>query len=471
MPLTRRKVLRNGMLATIGALPVPVIAQSAASTPSSNPVVIRMRRAATDPGWNYVRVKSASRSYPPLPDEQPVKWSQYGGDAGTAWQSTGKFRVQQHDGRWWMVDPDGHPFLSCGINSIWPGSSAETLGAMNAKGGEGKWSESVVAWMRDHGFNTAGCWSNPNPRWQLGARHKGVAYTFYDFGMKSDPVVNGRRPHGLMECFAANLGVWKSAPSGKRRWPMFHPDFKAFCEERCAMLNQVKDDPWLVGYFSDNELAIPSLGQSLEAALDDPIYGGLASEARRWSEQHAGTSYVTAEAEVAWAAHVFDWYLSTTSTAIRERDGSHLLLGTRIFASERNFPDLFKVAGKYLDVVSLNPYGAPQLAPGRLQQWSKWAGNKPVLIGEFYVKGADVSPDGAGAGWTVATQAERGIFYEGYVLNLVESGVCVGWHWHQFCDVNNSNKGLFNAALDAHQELSLRVKSINNRIPVILARV
>ena len=33
-------------------------------------------------------------------------------------ESTGYFRVEQVDGRWWFVTPDGHGFLSLGINHI-----------------------------------------------------------------------------------------------------------------------------------------------------------------------------------------------------------------------------------------------------------------------------------------------------------------------------------------------------------------
>ena len=39
-----------------------------------------------------------------------------------------------------------------------------------------------------------------------------------------------------------------------------------------------------------------------------------------------------------------------------------------------------------------------------------------------------------GAGWTVATQQERGWFYQNFTLALIESQVCVGWHWFKYKD-------------------------------------
>ena len=43
---------------------------------------------------------------------------QYGGYKNTKAKATGFFRVEQIDGRWWFVDPDGHLFLSTGSNCI-----------------------------------------------------------------------------------------------------------------------------------------------------------------------------------------------------------------------------------------------------------------------------------------------------------------------------------------------------------------
>ncbi len=57
------------------------------------------------------------------------------------------------------------------------------------------------------------------------------------------------------------------------------------------------------------------------------------------------------------------------------------------------------------------------------------------MITEFYVKGEDSGlPNTTGAGWVVPTQTDRGRFYQHYILGLLQSGNCVGWHWFKYQD-------------------------------------
>ncbi|MEM7558458.1 MAG: hypothetical protein AAF394_04990, partial [Planctomycetota bacterium] len=44
---------------------------------------------------------------------------QYGGWTAKRFRATGFFRVEK-DQRWWLVTPDGHAFLSWGINHLYP---------------------------------------------------------------------------------------------------------------------------------------------------------------------------------------------------------------------------------------------------------------------------------------------------------------------------------------------------------------
>ena len=60
----------------------------------------------------------------------------YGGYKDTQAKATGFFRVEQIDGKWWFVDPDGHLFLSTGSNCIGGGEAApEGQGLASSKGG------------------------------------------------------------------------------------------------------------------------------------------------------------------------------------------------------------------------------------------------------------------------------------------------------------------------------------------------
>ena len=75
----------------------------------------------------------------------------YGGWAGTTEVATGFFRTQQVDGRWWLIDPEGHPFFSNGINHVVPEGTPDRNGhaayheAILAKHGtEEAWADAQV---------------------------------------------------------------------------------------------------------------------------------------------------------------------------------------------------------------------------------------------------------------------------------------------------------------------------------------
>ena len=48
-------------------------------------------------------------------------YSKYGGYLDITMNGTGYFRTEKMDNRWWFVDPEGHPFLSLGVDCIGPG--------------------------------------------------------------------------------------------------------------------------------------------------------------------------------------------------------------------------------------------------------------------------------------------------------------------------------------------------------------
>jgi len=51
---------------------------------------------------------------------QAQKLSKYGGYTELSGNKTGFFHVEQVDGRWWLIDPDGYVFISLGPNHVGP---------------------------------------------------------------------------------------------------------------------------------------------------------------------------------------------------------------------------------------------------------------------------------------------------------------------------------------------------------------
>ena len=94
------------------------------------------------------------------------------------------------------------------------------------------------------------------------------------------------------------------------------------------------------------------------------------------------------------------------------------------------------------------------------------------MITEFYVKGEDTGiANASGAGWIVKTQAERGYFYQNFIMVLLKSRTCVSWHWLAYQDNNpegksdksnrDSTKGLVTWDYHPYQAALAQMKAVN----------
>jgi hypothetical protein len=57
-----------------------------------------------------------------------MPYCRFGGYKASQAKATGYFRAEKVDGKWWLVDPDGHLFLSMGADSIGTAASTSTQG-------------------------------------------------------------------------------------------------------------------------------------------------------------------------------------------------------------------------------------------------------------------------------------------------------------------------------------------------------
>jgi hypothetical protein len=133
---------------------------------------------------------------------------------------------------------------------------------------------------------------------------------------------------------------------------------------------------------------------------------------------------------------------------------------------------VFRAIGKYAGAISINVYGIWQLDPETTAMWEGESG-KPFIVTEFYAKGQDSGmPNLTGAGWIVHTQDDRGLFYENFVLALLQSRACVGWHWFKYQDNDpddphaeasnvDSNKGIVDRVYKPYDPLLVRMRDLN----------
>ena len=152
-----------------------------------------------------------------------------------------------------------------------------------------------------------------------------------------------------------------------------------------------------------------------------------------------------------------------------------MYLGCRYTSQQLVEPALFRAIGSYADAVSINYYSDWVPDAASMSMWEREAA-KPFMITEFYVKAEDSGlPNHTGAGWLVHSQLDRGIFYQNFVLTLLESGKCVGWHWFKYQDNDpldphaelsnlDSNKGIVNYKYEVYGPLLEQMRNLNLRI-------
>ena len=389
---------------------------------------------------------------------------QYGGLLARKEPATGFFYPKKVGDRWWLVDPDGGLFIHKAVVAVAQNGGTNARAALLKKfGSQTNWVAATTSLLHSNGFNGLGAWSDTE-----------------HFGPASQQLVYTRIWNFMSSYGAKRGGTYQQ--SGHIGYPkdcifVFDPEFETFCDNYAKQLAGSKDDPWLLGHFSDNEMPFKreAIINYLELPEKDP--GHLAALA--WLQARHGaqatTKDITEQDRKDFLALVTDRYYGIVSQAIKKYDPNHCYLGSRFHGGELNFPEVFKAAGKYVDVLAVNYYRTWTPAPEKLAMWSRESG-RPILITEWYVKAEDSGlPNNSGAGWIVKTQRERGLFYQNFTLGLLASKVCVGWHWFKYIDNDplepgtepsnrDSNNGIVTARYEPYPALLGEMKPLNDRV-------
>lgn len=392
------------------------------------------------------------------------EYSKYGGIAATKFPAIGFFYTKKVNDRWWLVDPEGHLFIHKAVCCVGPGTSKNFKANQKAKyGSDEAWAEASMDWFREIGFNGTAAWSKNELLMET--RNRPVYVQKWSF----------------MSSYAKTRGVAQMG-SGNHKYansviPVFDPEFVAFADEYAKQLEETKDDPYLLGHFSDNEMPLRPNALDLCLTMDPSDSSNQAATA--WLQKRKGSTEVkpkdiTDEDRDAFYGYYVDRYFSIVSAAIKKYDPNHLFIGIRLIGVSNN-ETVMRVYGKYADVLSMNWYGDWMLEKERIDNWATWT-DKPFIISEWYAKGHDVPglTNESGAGWLVHTQKERGYYYQNMVLNLLSKKNAVGWHWFRYTDNDpedlttdpsnrNSNKGIVNVKYEPYAELTDAMKAINSQ--------
>lgn len=391
-------------------------------------------------------------------------YCKYGGYKQTQARATGFFRVEQVDGRWWFVDPDGHLFFSTSSTGMGNGGGdarlqgredyfaalppVEVNPAPNRRGRTGFYSWNLArrhgspdstAWvdlalnrLEDWGLNTIGNWSDSR-LWD--AHRKAYVVILRGWGMETGFM-------GMPDVYS-------------EEWPKIVDKAAA---EQCASR---KDDPWLLGYFIANEPPWPGR----ESLVVDIIFDRPPSAMQREAKAFLAQSD-TPERRKEFIYRAYERYLQVINAAIRRHDPNHLNLGLR-FGGGLPPAEMLR-ASKAFDVYSMNVYSTA-VNPKLMDQIYKVTG-RPIIVGEFHF---GVPGRGLAAGLVqVRDQAERGVAYRYYVEQAASFPAFIGSSWFQWVDQpvtgrmdgENYNIGLVDVTDRPYAPLIQAMKATHRRL-------
>ena len=418
----------------------------------------------------------------------PQGWSVYGGWLdGPQLKATGFFRAAKHEGRWWLVDPEGSLFWSHGIDCV-----RATSGTTPVTDRVHYFDPLPPAGSPESQFLGRQTWA-PKGYYQ---RFQGKPFETFNFTganllRKYGPewaTVFGPLTHVRLFSWGMNsIGNWSdpaiyllrktpyfatASPSGPDVRPLegstgywgrfpdpFHAGFRTALRRALEQeQGRAAGDPWCVGFFVQNELGWGDETSLAIAALASPAdqpakqafvtdlrakYGEVGPLNAAWGTQHASWDALLASTAPpdkqkagddlkAFYTKLAEQYFRTCREEVKRVAPDQMYLGCRFaWVNDR----AARAAARYCDVIGYNLYRR-DIAGFRLP-----AGvDRPVIVGEFHFGALDRGMLHPGLQKT-ADQHERAAMYKSYVQGALRNPWIVGTHWFQYGDQATTGRG------------------------------
>jgi agarase len=401
--------------------------------------------------------------------------------------ATGFFRVAEKDGRWRVIDPLGRGMVLLGVDHVtYHGHHSQRTGrSMHHEANRRKfpdkrdWENDTIARLRKWGFNLlgAGC--------DGALKHRGLVHTIFlsvGDGLCRDP----ERP---------DLYICPNERRPCSAFPnVFHPQFAAWTDWKARVqCAPNRADPWLFGYFIDNELAWWGRGSSATGLFDAvsrlPETHSAKIAQRRFLAERGVAGLPSHDDKLAFLKLAADIYFRVSCEAIRRHDPNHLVMGARFAGLWGAHPAVWETAGKYCDLVTFNVYPWADLdrnavfmsrspkAERAADAFARLYGHveKPMLVTEWSFPALDSGlPCTGGAGQRFRTQAQRTQATELFARTMLSLPFLVGYDYFMWVDEpaagisdafpEDSNYGLVNENGDAYPEITSMFERLHREV-------
>jgi hypothetical protein len=354
------------------------------------------------------------------------------------------FRVVRREGGWQLLTPSGMPIFSLGVCCVNMGAPREEYNPQKPEYAAWReytdpnaWADATLARLKSWGFTTIGGWS--------------------DFATL-------RRSRRMDRDFAPVLHLGASA--GVPWFDMWDPSVIHTMEEVArAQILPLRDDPRLLGYYTDNEMGWwnaalwkltlaqkPQSGQRqrLLKLVRDRYHGHWGELLKDFDPEGAssfpqlaksGMLFLRPGSQGIGVMRQFlgiaaERYYQLVRQIIRQYDRRGLILGDRY--QSFYYPEVARAAAS-LDAVSTNlnaNWNDGTFARFYLDTLSQLT-RRPIMIGEFYMTATENRSgnrnDSSGFP-VVATQRERAAGFRATVSGLMRTPYVIGADWFQYYD-------------------------------------
>jgi hypothetical protein len=381
---------------------------------------------------------------------RPSDHNKWGGwKDGPQRDANGFFRTEKVDGKWWLIDPDGHLFWSHGVTGVGVGGATTRVLKREHYFVMPKDGDPLAQFRsnKNFDFTAANLYRALGPDWRakyIALSHQRLAsWGMNTLAMWSQPEAM------LLRKTPYTVAIHYGYASINDKLPdPFAPGFRNAVRESLERRKDTAGDPWCIGYFVNNELHWKQPLQTVQYV----VRGKPEMAAKKKLVEQLRKSYPTIDALNAKLGTTFaDWdallanrepvdlkkiradteqfyraiceaFFSICREEVKRMAPRQLYMGCRFHTYNRI---VMSVAAKYCDVISYNlyEYGIAQ---------KRWPGvDKPFIATEFHFGAQDRGMWGIGLRWA-SSQQDRARLYRDYVRGALTNPMCVGTHWFQY---------------------------------------